>query len=36
MGEAPAEPLDVDSMSDGDLQTACFEGRQAACDRLGH
>jgi hypothetical protein len=36
MGEAPAAPLDVDGMSDDELQTACFEGRQAACDRLGH
>jgi len=34
--EAPAPPLDVDHMSDEALQTACFEGRQAACDRLGH
>jgi len=36
MGEAPAAPLDVDHMSDDELQTACFEGRQAACDQLGH
>ncbi len=36
MGEAPAELLDVDGMSDDELQTACFQGSQAACDRLGH
>lgn len=36
MREAPAAPLDVDHMSDEELETACFEGRQAACDSLGH
>jgi len=32
----PGPPLDLDHMSDDALQTACFQGSQAACDRVGH
>lgn len=36
--EVPEEeaPLDVDAMSEDELESACFQGSQAACDRLGH
>ena len=32
-----APPLgNLDSLDEGDLESACFHGSQAACDRLGH
>jgi len=36
--EPPVEaaPLDVDRMSRPELEAACFQGSQAACDLLGH
>ena len=35
--EEAVEPLpDVDRMSRPELESACFQGRQAACDLLGH
>ncbi len=30
---APAKP--VDEMTEPELEAACFQGRQEACDRLG-
>ena len=33
---AAEAPLDVDSLDQPALEAACFEGSQAACDRLGH
>ncbi len=30
------EPIPLDQMDEAMLETACFEGRQDACDRLGH
>ncbi len=37
-GDEPEDeaPLDVERMNEDELETACFEGSQAACDRLGH
>ncbi|MFW6051959.1 MAG: hypothetical protein ACODAU_12350 [Myxococcota bacterium] len=32
----PPEPADLDEMTEGELEAACFEGQQRACDRLGH
>lgn len=37
--EELAEPdplLDLDTMERSELEAACFQGSQAACDRLGH
>jgi hypothetical protein len=34
--EEPSEPVPVDEMDQPALEAACFEGRQEACDRLGH
>lgn len=33
--ELPSED-EVDAMDQAELQAACFNGSQAACDRLGH
>lgn len=30
------EPTRLDDMDQAALEAACYEGRQAACDRLGH
>lgn len=34
----PPKPKDksIGDMSEAELEAACFEGRKAACDRLGH
>ncbi|MEM9072043.1 MAG: hypothetical protein AAGE52_26290 [Myxococcota bacterium] len=29
-------PRSLDDMDRGELEAECYEGRQAACDRLGH
>ncbi len=34
--EDDEEPVPLDEMDQAMLETACFEGRQDACDRLGH
>jgi hypothetical protein len=34
--EDDEEPIPLDEMDQAMLETACFEGRQDACDRLGH
>ena len=34
--EGEEEPVALDEMDQAMLETACFEGRQDACDRLGH
>jgi hypothetical protein len=34
--EDDEEPIPLEEMDQSMLETACFEGRQDACDRLGH
>jgi len=35
--DPPSEPVEAqENDSRADLETACFEGDQAACDELGH
>lgn len=34
--EPPSADRDVEEMTEAELEAACFDGLQAACDRLGH